>query len=177
MPQSPGCLATPRWLVMGGSVSLHCQTSHPRFRLSDVATTPCVYGLLGSMLWSRPSTKEGKVAGKSLPSLSDRLASVAALLASHGVESGFLRLPEHAFDNDASALENWPTDSLRRQSALVAPERSFRQTRPTGLRAKAHLGAVHLVQSVAHFVHRRAPRRICSDGRSDSCTTQFLGEL
>ncbi len=38
----------------------------------------------------------------------------------------------------------------------------------------AHLGAVHLVQSVAHFLHRRALRRICSDGKAnptrDRCT-------
>ena len=32
----------------------------------------------------------------------------------------------------------------------------------------AHLGAVHLVQRVAHFFHRRALRRICSDGKADS---------
>ena len=38
----------------------------------------------------------------------------------------------------------------------------------TALTQPAHLGAVHLVQSVAHFLHRRALRRICSDGSDES---------
>ena len=37
----------------------------------------------------------------------------------------------------------------------------------TALTQPAHLGAVHLVQSVAHFLHRRALRRVCSDGKAD----------
>ena len=49
-------------------------------------------------------------------------------------------------------------------SLIANPHKTARPLRNSA----AHLGAVHLVQRVAHFLHRRALRRICSDGKADS---------
>ncbi len=73
------------------------------------------------------------------------------------VETSAIAAPTHRADSGAEVL------SLHLSDALVKANRNGRSaTQP------AHLGAVHLVQSVTHFLYRRALRRICSDGSADS---------